>query len=56
MILIADSGSSTTEWRLLDGDTISQFQCIGLNPYIVDDTIIIDTVVQLASRLSLNFN
>lgn len=48
MVLIADSGSSTTEWRLIDGDTISQFQCIGLNPYIVDDTIIRDTVAQLA--------
>ena len=47
MILIADSGSSTTEWRLLDGDTISQFQCIGLNPYIVDEHIVRDTLSQL---------
>jgi N-acetylglucosamine kinase-like BadF-type ATPase len=47
MILIADSGSSTTEWRLLDGDSISQFQCIGLNPYIVDNSIITDVISQL---------
>jgi len=47
MILIADSGSSTTEWRLLDGDNISQFQCIGLNPYIVDKSIVTDAISQL---------
>jgi len=47
MILIADSGSSTTEWRLLDGKSISQYQCIGLNPYIVDEYIIRDTLLQL---------
>ena len=47
MILIADSGSSTTEWRLLDGESISQYQCIGLNPFIVDEHIISDTLSQL---------
>ena len=47
MILIADSGSSTTEWRLLDGESISQYQCVGLNPYIVDEHIIIDELSQL---------
>ena len=47
MILIADSGSSTTEWRLLYGEIISQHQCIGLNPYIVDEHIIRVTLSQL---------
>ena len=47
MILIADSGSSTTEWRLLNGKSISPYQCIGLNPYIVDEYIIRDTLLQL---------
>ena len=40
MILIADSGSSKTDWRLIDEDAISQFSCIGLNPYFVDKTIV----------------
>lgn len=47
MILIADSGSSTTEWRLLASESISQYQCIGLNPYIVDEHTIKDTLSQL---------
>ena len=36
MILIADSGSSKTDWRLIDKDVISQYSCIGLNPYFVN--------------------
>jgi glucosamine kinase len=47
MILIADSGSTTTEWRLIDGERISQFQSIGLNPYIVDDKEISETISAL---------
>ena len=37
MILIADSGSSKTDWRLIDKDVISQYSCIGLNPDFVDE-------------------
>ena len=34
MILIADSGASTTDWRILDGQgKIEQAQTIGFNPY-----------------------
>src|SRR5688572_2400027 len=34
MILIADSGASTTDWRILDGHgKIEQAQTIGFNPY-----------------------
>ena len=32
MILIADSGSSKTDWRLVDGHKITQHSCKGLNP------------------------
>ncbi|MDB2651784.1 hypothetical protein N9Y26_00535 [bacterium] len=32
------------EWRLIDGERISQFQSIGLNPYIVDDKEISETI------------
>ena len=32
MILIADSGSSKTDWRLIDGEQITQYSCKGLNP------------------------
>lgn len=36
MILLADSGSTKTSWRLLDGANISQFETVGLNPYFTD--------------------
>lgn len=32
MILIADSGSSKTDWRLVEGNKITQYSCKGLNP------------------------
>ncbi len=32
MILIADSGSTKTDWRLINGENITQFSTIGLNP------------------------
>ena len=38
MKLIADSGSSKTEWRIIDGDQqIHQAKTIGLNPFHVPD-------------------
>ncbi|UII34502.1 N-acetylglucosamine kinase [Fulvivirga ulvae] len=34
MILIADSGASKADWRLIDAETnIQQFQSLGINPY-----------------------
>ena len=33
MILIADGGSTKTDWRLVDGKTITQLRTAGLNPY-----------------------
>ena len=47
MILIADSGSSKTDWSLIDGDKISQFECVGLNPYIIDNSTIISNISAL---------
>ncbi|GAB3647546.1 ATPase [Echinicola sediminis] len=37
MLLIADSGSTKTDWRLVDeeGETIHSVQCKGLNPYFL---------------------
>ena len=39
MILLAESGSTKTDWRLL-GENVRSFETIGLNPYFVDsDTV-----------------
>jgi glucosamine kinase len=41
MILLADSGSTKTEWGLLDGTTIkARFFTAGLNPYFVDSQFV----------------
>ena len=41
MILIADSGSTKTDWRLLDGEKVMELpQTKGMNPYhVLDDYI-----------------
>lgn len=37
MILIADSGSTKTEWNLIvNNDDVRKFQTIGFNPYFID--------------------
>lgn len=33
MILLADSGSTKTDWLLIDNDRFKQFRSVGLNPY-----------------------
>ena len=39
MIIIADSGSSKTDWRLITKDgVIEEVQSIGLNPHIISET------------------
>jgi N-acetylglucosamine kinase-like BadF-type ATPase len=55
MIIIADSGSSKTDWRLLStSHTIQQAQSVGFNPYYEPihhlATIIQDTLVPLATE------
>lgn len=48
MILIADSGSTKTDWRLLSAnDTISQAKTIGFNPYFQDSESIYTELVQV---------
>jgi N-acetylglucosamine kinase-like BadF-type ATPase len=48
MILIADSGSSKTDWRLIENETIKQFSGIGLNPDFVDS-------IKVTSELHMTF-
>jgi glucosamine kinase len=47
MVLIADSGSSKTDWRLLVDDRIEQAQTIGLNPNLIDSEILQETINSL---------
>lgn len=49
MILIADSGSTKTDWRLIDNEIISQFSSIGLNPDFV-------TALRVEEELTLIFS
>lgn len=42
MILIADSGSTKTDWRLIDGNTKHQFSTQGLNPYFLNSETIVN--------------
>ena len=42
MILIADSGASKTDWRVLKGKGITQAKTPGLNPYQLSFTEITD--------------
>ena len=44
MILIADSGSTKTDWRLIDGQNITQFTSIGLNPDFVTSEKVTEVV------------
>ena len=46
MILIADSGSTKTDWVLLskDGKKVKQVRTIGLNPYFVTSEIVYDEI------------
>lgn len=50
MVLIGDSGSTKTDWRLIDGQDISILQCQGLNPNTCND----DQISSSISDLSLD--
>lgn len=54
MILIADSGSTKTDWRLIDSSgKISQLKSAGMNPYYQDSEAIYQELTQnLAPNLS----
>jgi len=47
MVLVADSGSTKTDWRLIDGLDIQAFQSVGLNPYFVDEAGIAEVLKSL---------
>lgn len=36
MLLLAESGSTKTQWRLFDGDTIHASESMGINPFFAD--------------------
>ena len=45
MILVADSGSTKTDWRVIDRDgEIHQFQTIGLHPFFVNDELMLQAL------------
>ncbi len=44
MILIADSGSTTTDWGALKKDRSIDFQTAGFNPFFTDQSKIIDAI------------
>ncbi|WKK77108.2 N-acetylglucosamine kinase [Marivirga salinae] len=45
MQLIADSGSSKTDWRLImDDNTIEQFKTSGINPYLISEKELIESL------------
>lgn len=48
MLLIADSGSTKTDWRLVDekGTTVSAVQSKGLNPYFLTEKEIASTILE----------
>ena len=50
MVLIADSGSTKTHWRLLDGDHIEQHKTLGLHPSFSDEELVKSVISPLAER------
>ncbi len=44
MILIADSGSTKTDWRLIINNSVKEFSTIGLNPFFVSYNEIIEAI------------
>jgi hypothetical protein len=54
MILIADSGSSKTDWRVIHKDgQISQFRGIGFNPFLLS---VAEMTEQLKQEFLLNLS
>lgn len=46
MLLIADSGSTKTDWRICNNSEIISFQTIGMNPYFINSTTITDILIK----------
>ncbi|HRW63928.1 MAG TPA: ATPase, partial [Bacteroidales bacterium] len=45
MILIADSGSTNTDWAILKKSETFRFQSIGLNPYFLNEEQITNAIL-----------
>lgn len=56
MLLIADSGSTKTDWRLVDdeGNTLNSVQCKGLNPYFFTEAEIAQIINREILPLATN--
>ena len=50
MVLIADSGSTKTHWRFLNGDHIEQHETVGLHPRFIDEEVVKSVLKPLAER------
>lgn len=55
MILVADSGSSKTDWVLIDNDKqLTLFNSIGLNPYFTDSAKVAEVVKSILPKENVN--
>ena len=46
MIAIADSGSTKTDWRIVDGETFPNgFESAGYNPHVVDSGFVQTNII-----------
>lgn len=56
MILIADSGSTSTEWRIINKNETIHFKTIGLSPYFVSTTQIDNIILNAFPKNILTSN
>lgn len=53
MILVADSGSTKTDWRLIkDNKIINSFSSIGLNPYFITPELLSTFKNEISSKIN----
>ncbi len=51
MILIADSGSSKTDWMVVNNEgLVNNFQTMGLNPYFTDKVVASDNIAEIITE------
>ena len=50
MVLIADSGSTKTHWRLIDGNHIEQYETIGLHPRYSNEETLKSVITPISKR------
>ena len=54
MIVVADSGSSKTDWRIIDKNEIQQLSSIGLNPDFVNESQVKNLVEDTFKSINVN--